>query len=92
VRRVPQGIIDTLRRGAEEFKAEVDKDNDGGFPVINAIILAFIAIILYLIWDKLNERIDPSKKHTGSSPSLFSSSGPGYMFGGGSSAFKRKDY
>ena len=97
MRRVPPGILETLRRGAEEIKAEVDKDNEGGFPLVNAGILGFIALVLYLIWDKLNERLDPTssskKQHSssfggGSSPSIFSSSGPGYMFGGG----KGKEY
>jgi hypothetical protein len=51
---------------------------------MNAIILGFIALVLYLIWDKLNQRIEPSKKYGGSSsPSMFSSSGPGYFGGGG---------
>jgi len=66
-----------------------------GFPLLNALVLSFIALVLYLIWDKLNERLQPSmKKQHGaasSSPNLFSSSGPGYMFGGGSSS-KGKDY
>jgi hypothetical protein len=51
-----------LRRGAEDIKAEVDKDNESGFPILNALILAFIALVLYLIWDKLNEKIEPGKK------------------------------
>ena len=96
-RRVPEGILQTLQRGADELKAEVDKDNEVGFPILNALILAFIALVLYLIWDKLNERIEPSKKSggssslygTSSSPNMLSSSGPGYMFGGSS---KGKDY
>ena len=96
-RRVPAGILQTLRRGADEIKAEVDKDNEVGFPILNAIILCFIALVLYLIWEKLNERIEPAKKHgvgfgatssASSSPTIFSSSGPGYLFGGG----KGKDY
>jgi hypothetical protein len=28
-----------------------------GFPLLNAFILSFIALVLYLIWDKLNERL-----------------------------------
>lgn len=97
-RRVPAGILKTLRRGADEIKAEVDKDNEVGFPILNAIILCFIALVLYLIWEKLNERIEPTKKQgvgfggatssASSSPTIFSSSGPGYLFGGS----KGKDY
>jgi hypothetical protein len=94
VRRVPEGILDILKRGAEEFKAEVDKDNESGFPIMSLLVLAFIALVLYLIWDKLNQRIEPSKRHSSSSsPSLFSSSGPGYLFGGSSgNGFKGKDF
>ncbi len=92
---MPEGIIKTLRRGAEDIKTDVDKDNEMGFPLLNALILSFIALVLYLIWDKLNERLEPTiKKQHGtatSSPNLFSSSGPGYMFGS-SSGSKGKDY
>jgi hypothetical protein len=28
-----------------------------GFPLLNDFILSFIALVLYLIWDKLNERL-----------------------------------
>jgi len=56
---------------------------------MNIIILMFIALVLYLIWDKLNQRIAPKGKGFGESPNIYSSSGPGYMFGGGA---KGKDY
>ena len=55
----------------------MDRDNESGFPIINALVLGFIALVLYLIWDKLNEKITPSRKGFGASP-MFSSSGPGY--------------
>lgn len=54
--------MNTLRTGADEIKSHVDRDNQSGFPIANFCILLFIALVLYLIWDKLNEKIDPSPK------------------------------
>lgn len=56
-----------MKKGAEDIKAQVDKDNESGFPIASFLILGFIIIILLLIWDKLNERMrgsgySPSKK------------------------------
>ena len=44
------------------MKQQVDKDNEGSFPLLYFGILTFITLVLYLIWDKLNERITPGKK------------------------------
>lgn len=44
------------------MKQQVDKDNESGFPLLYFFILLLIALVLYLIWDKLNERITPHKK------------------------------
>lgn len=43
-----------MSRGAYEMKEQVDKDAQGGFPILNFIVLFIIATILYLIWDKLD--------------------------------------
>jgi hypothetical protein len=54
--------LKTLRKGAEDLKLQVNKDIEGGLPILSFAILAFIALVLYLIWDKLNQRISPTKK------------------------------
>ena len=52
----------TLRQGADEIKEYIDRDNQGTFPFINFGILLFIALVLYLVWDKLGERMEPSSQ------------------------------
>lgn len=69
-RKIPGKILKTLRRGADDLKKQVDQDNQGGFPVVSYAILGFIVIVLYLIWDKLSEKMDSAggitKKGSGS--------------------------
>ncbi|TNV73164.1 hypothetical protein FGO68_gene14521 [Halteria grandinella] len=57
-RKIPQGILRTLRKGVDEIKEQVDKDNQLGFPLLSYGILSFIALVLYLIWDKLSEKME----------------------------------
>jgi len=55
----------TLRQGADDIKEYIDRDNNKGtFPFINFGILLFIALVLYLVWDKLGERMEPARRET----------------------------
>ena len=68
-----------MRQGADEIKEQVDLDNISGFPIINFGVLLFIALILYLIWDKLNEKMDPVSTKKGVSSSTLTGVDAGYF-------------
>jgi hypothetical protein len=73
-----------LKKGALEIKEQVDLDNagQGWLTVVSSIVLLVIGLILYLIYEKLNERITPQERKNVYNGSSFSSSSGPYGFKG----------